>query len=436
MPQATAPGSVPSWGRSPGHTETADVSCKRLCLRVASPHQLGGHPESPGSGDPGHRPVLYGHCSASAAGTGQLYFGLWRILCMAQIEHKRISSTLWLPTERVRRKGSPLAQAHCTPCAQAFGLCVWLTPPPLQAPMAACDPPGRCTDCVGHTAQNHCRFVSPHRRCPRCFQWGGQFRISPWTAEDLRAPLRLFTVTDLVAYATETNEWTLYVSLDDSLGAKDKDTRHLEAVAYHHDHTKSQGKKNPTTPMARCISKSAYSLGHARMPMTGGCTSGRRPCDGSTGNGCQSIVCTFARKPAWPATCWRAYSSFTCWVPGLCALRQLVCCQWHLKFCRRQGWHVICAIKSNRKFDDKKLSQWPQALRHQRYQRVQLTATDQRSRTYLVRTRRGKLSQLPCEVQCSSVNGTIGINTRSIFCVRIFRSRHSKSCRSIKSVGH
>jgi hypothetical protein len=70
-------------------------------------------------------------------------------------------------------------------------------------------------------------------------------RISPWTAEDLRAPLRLFTVTDLVAYATATNEWTLYVSLDDSLGEKDKDTRHLEAVAYHHDHTKSQGKKKP-----------------------------------------------------------------------------------------------------------------------------------------------------------------------------------------------
>jgi len=69
-----------------------------------------------------------------------------------------------------------------------------------------------------------------------------------------------------------------------------------------------------------------------------------------------------------------------------------------LKFCRRQGWHVICAIKSNRKLDDKKLSQWPQALRHQRYQRVQLTATDQRPRTYLVRTLRGKLSKLPCEV--------------------------------------
>jgi hypothetical protein len=35
------------------------------------------------------------------------------------------------------------------------------------------------------------------------------------------------------------------VSLDDSLDEKDKGTRHLEAVEYHHDHTKSQGPKKP-----------------------------------------------------------------------------------------------------------------------------------------------------------------------------------------------
>jgi hypothetical protein len=57
----------------------------------------------------------------------------------------------------------------------------------------------------------------------------------------------------------------------------------------------------------------------------------------------------------------------------------------------------MCALKSNRKLEDKKLSQWPQALRPQRYQRVPLTATDQRSRTSLVRARRGKLSTVPCE---------------------------------------
>ena len=46
-------------------------------------------------------------------------------------------------------------------------------------------------------------------------------RISPWTADDLRAPLRHFIVTDVVAYAQEADERTLYVSLDDSLDAKD-----------------------------------------------------------------------------------------------------------------------------------------------------------------------------------------------------------------------
>ena len=70
-------------------------------------------------------------------------------------------------------------------------------------------------------------------------------RISPWTAEDLRAPVRHCTVADLVAYAHEAHAWTLYVSLDDSLGEQDKGTRHLEAVAYHHAHTKSQGKQHP-----------------------------------------------------------------------------------------------------------------------------------------------------------------------------------------------
>jgi hypothetical protein len=70
-------------------------------------------------------------------------------------------------------------------------------------------------------------------------------RISPWVAEDVRAPMRPFIVEDLVTYASQSGQWTLSVSLDDSLGEKDQDTRHLEAVEYHHDHTKRQGPKKP-----------------------------------------------------------------------------------------------------------------------------------------------------------------------------------------------
>ena len=66
--------------------------------------------------------------------------------------------------------------------------------------------------------------------------------------------------------------------------------------------------------------------------------------------------------------------------------------------CRRQGGQVVGAIKSKRKLDDQQLSQWPQALRHQRYQRVQLAATDGRQRSSLVRPRQGRLTPLSCDV--------------------------------------
>lgn len=71
-------------------------------------------------------------------------------------------------------------------------------------------------------------------------------RISPWTAEDIRSPMRHFLVTELVAYAHQRDPWTLYGSLDDSLGETDRGTRHLEAVEYHQDHTTSSGKTSPS----------------------------------------------------------------------------------------------------------------------------------------------------------------------------------------------
>ncbi len=67
-------------------------------------------------------------------------------------------------------------------------------------------------------------------------------RMSPWTAADLRAPMRHCIVTDWVAYAQQTDQWTLDGSLDDSLSEKDKGTRPRDAVASHHDHIQSQGK--------------------------------------------------------------------------------------------------------------------------------------------------------------------------------------------------
>ena len=73
-------------------------------------------------------------------------------------------------------------------------------------------------------------------------------RISPWSADDLREPLREFTIGDfLMQLASLLEGEALFVSIDDSLTEKDKDTTCLEAVDWHHDHTKSQGKKQVYT---------------------------------------------------------------------------------------------------------------------------------------------------------------------------------------------
>ena len=224
-------------------------------------------------------------------------------------------------------------------------------------------------------------------------------RLSPWTADDLRAPLRHFIVTDLVAYAHETDEWTLYVSLDDSLGAKDKGTRHLEAVEYHHDHTKSQGKKKPFYTNGAVHVEVRLELGVRSYAYDWRLYLREKTVRRLNKQRVPEQRLRFRKKTALAQEMltelqqllppgFQVYVLFDSWY----AANRL------LKFCRRQHWHVVCAIKSNRKLDDQKLSQWPQALQHQRYQRVQLTATDQRSRTYLVRTLQGKLTKLPFAV--------------------------------------
>ncbi len=224
-------------------------------------------------------------------------------------------------------------------------------------------------------------------------------RMSPWTAEDLRAPMRHFIVTDLVAYAQQTDQWTLYVSLDDSLGEKDKDTRHLEAVAYHHDHTQSQGKKKPRYTNGTVHVEVRLELGARSYAYDWRLYLREKTVRRLNQQRAPEQRLRFRKKTMLAQDMlkelqrllppgFHVYVLFDSWY----ASNRL------LKFCRRRDWHVICAIKSNRTLDDKKLSQWPQALRHQRYQRVQLTATGDRQRTYLVRTLQGKLNKLPFEV--------------------------------------
>jgi hypothetical protein len=71
-----------------------------------------------------------------------------------------------------------------------------------------------------------------------------------------------------------------------------------------------------------------------------------------------------------------------------------------IKFCRRQGWHVICAVKANRRLNHKRMDHHNQSLRNRRYQRVTLKALDpsRPSRTHCVRAVHGHLKEVADEV--------------------------------------
>jgi len=223
-------------------------------------------------------------------------------------------------------------------------------------------------------------------------------RISPWLAVDLRQPLRAFTIGDLMQLAGLMEGEVLFVSIDDSLTEKDKGTTCLEAVDWHHDHTKSQGKKQAYTNGTQHI-EVRIQLGEQAYVYDWGLylrektvrrlnrkrAKGQRLSFRTKYRIVRAILADLQQRL--PAR-FPVYVLFDSWY----ASNKL------LKFCRRQGWHVICAIKSNRTLDGVKLSQWNQRLKHQPYTRVNPAATDQRKRPYFVRARKGRLKNVPFEV--------------------------------------
>jgi hypothetical protein len=70
-----------------------------------------------------------------------------------------------------------------------------------------------------------------------------------------------------------------------------------------------------------------------------------------------------------------------------------------LKYVRRQGWHVTCGLKHNRKLNGQRIDQIASALRHRRYTHTQVTAADGNKTTYFVRQTTGRLKKVPFDVR-------------------------------------
>jgi hypothetical protein len=239
-------------------------------------------------------------------------------------------------------------------------------------------------------------------------------RCAPWTADDVRQRVGAFLIREAVARARRLNlPKVICVGLDDSLEPKDKDTRHLEAVDWHHDHSESsKGKPRYQNGFVYLVGnvwvgdlaftctirlylreKTVRRLNRTRSPE-------QRLHFVSKTHLARQILSELA--PLLPKD-FSVYVLFDSWYA---AARSL-------KFNHRQGWHTICALKSNRKLSGQSLSKLELAQRHQRYTYVVITAADGTKTTYQVRDMVGRLEDVPFDV-------------RVLVSRRHYRDRHPK----------
>jgi len=225
-------------------------------------------------------------------------------------------------------------------------------------------------------------------------------RISPWQADDVRAVLRANQVAWVVAQAERVGiPKMIYINLDDSIGEKHKATRHLEPVDFHHDHNDST-KSKPRYKNGFCYLVCTLKIGQLvvtvdlRLYLRAKTVrrinrhraAGQRIPFRSKNTLARQIL--EALRPLLPKG-WAIYVQFDSWY----ASAKLI------NYIRRQGWHVTCGLKCNRKLNGVRIDHLASALRHRRYTRVRITATDGNTTPYYVRTTTGRLSEVPDDVR-------------------------------------
>lgn len=225
-------------------------------------------------------------------------------------------------------------------------------------------------------------------------------RISPWQVKDVRKAIRTSQVQWALARAEQLNlPKVLYINLDNSLGEKERDTRHLEPVDWFHDHSEST-KTKPVFKNAFCYLEATLRIGtmvvsvdlrlYLRAKTVRRLNRHRLPGHRIPFRSKNSLACAILEdlRPLLP-TDWTIYVQFDSWY----ASEQLI------KYVRHQGWHVTCGLKHNRKLNGHRIDQVASALRHKRYLHVEITAADGNKTRYYVRQTTGRLEKVPYDIR-------------------------------------
>lgn len=236
------------------------------------------------------------------------------------------------------------------------------------------------------------------------------FRESPWTAQQVRSRLLVYLVRLAVRLARLLHlEKIIFISSDDSLCTKDPATRYLEAVDWHHDHHASS-KKRPVYRNGSVYLLCRLQIGFIHFTINWRLYLRRKTVRRLNRKRSGSQRLSYASK----------YTLVQQMLEELCPLLPedftvyVLFDSWYtaaklITFIRRQGWHVICALKSNRVLRrpgqsgqpsvvKRQVRQWAQELRYTPYTRVRIKAADDSVTTYLVRSLTGRLNRVPFDV--------------------------------------
>jgi len=228
------------------------------------------------------------------------------------------------------------------------------------------------------------------------------FRESPWTVDLIGKPRKQFMLLKVLELARKIGiPLKIMAGLDDSLGKKGKATKHLQAVDYHHNHNESAKNRQAWNngyvyvelhiqigPFSFLFDTQIYLREKKVRHLNRKRSKDKRLHYRSKYKLARDMLMEL--ESLLPADV-QVYVLFDSWY----ASAKLI------NFClRHKNWHVICALKSNRKIGKVRVDVHNQTLRHKPYQQITLAAVDEHhpALRYYVRTVRGKIEDVPQEV--------------------------------------
>jgi hypothetical protein len=218
-------------------------------------------------------------------------------------------------------------------------------------------------------------------------------RVSPWNDQRNDQKLQAFILGDLLAQARARGQaLVLWVSLDDSTHYKDKGTQALDGVDWVHDHSERRVSKHRKGLAEVSLHIQMGNLGYRFTFRVYLRQQTVRRLNRNRDEDNDPLVFKSKYRLAR-----EMLEELRALLPAEVKVYVLADC-WYtsaklIKYCHRHHWHILGALKANRKLNGHRLDALDQSLWHTRYTKVRVA-----DHTYWVRCVRGRLSKVPFEV--------------------------------------